>query len=174
MSDIRTDGGPAATDGVYGFAHDPHDQRLEDAIVRTNCISYMPDYQAGGDCVNCGRVREDHAEFAALTPPETDDAAQLREELARLREALEATKICLQGVLNREKAELERAKVAKRELADAVKALETVADSLDSALNNVRYQPGDHPVVPIKHDTFVGAVRLIASAARAASSQGGE
>lgn len=32
------------------------------------CIGYMPDYQAGGDCVNCGRVREDHAEFAAPAP----------------------------------------------------------------------------------------------------------
>lgn len=33
------------------------------------CNSYMPDYQAGGDCVTCGRMREDHAEFAALTEP---------------------------------------------------------------------------------------------------------
>jgi len=96
------------------------------------------------------------------------------EDTARLREDLEQAKRDRDMFSDWFKAEREEKLAIERDRDDARKALETVANSLDSALSDVRYQPGDHPVVPIKHDTFVGAVRLIASAARSASSQGGE
>lgn len=37
---------------------------------------------------------------------------------------------------------------------------------LERALEAVAYQPGDHPVVPIKHDAFVKTVRKIVTSAR--------
>lgn len=37
--------------------------------------------------------------------------------------------------------------------------VETLRAVLTKALADVEYQPGDHPVVPIKHDAFVKAVR---------------
>lgn len=42
--------------------------------------------------------------------------------------------------------------------ADQIKA------QLEQALARVEYQPGDHPVVPVKHDAFVKEIRAITAA----------
>lgn len=57
------------------------------------------------------------------------------------------------------KAENERLKKALAERAGEVK----VEAQLQAALAVVEYQPGDHPVVPIKHDQFVKDIRRILS-----------
>jgi len=41
--------------------------------------------------------------------------------------------------------------------------LARVREALERALEGVKYVPGDHPIVPIKHDAFVKAVQRIAA-----------
>jgi hypothetical protein len=31
-------------------------------------------------------------------------------------------------------------------------------EALETELERVKYQPGDHPIVPVKHDAFVKAI----------------
>lgn len=112
------------------------------------CIGYMPDYQAGGDCVNCGRVREDHAEFAAPAPnpsPDTKSGEAVREALRKI--ADEAAKANDVIRLNRDGGGQGRVKVATamHRIAEWSRAAFALAAPSPQPANAVREAAADRP-----------------------------
>lgn len=117
----------------------------------------------GGE-IPCPKCNAD-AETQAPTPPSNGDVEGAVERIADKLDAAALEDMALGG----QRSDLADAAIeAANHLRTLLSALSAhqerearAREALEAALSSVEYQPGDHPIVPIKHDAFVKKVAAI-------------